>query len=179
MVRVTRDKVLDRFAREAFAARRDALVPSDFAPLAYQAACDEGLDDVTGGPAGQFGVPGRPECDRSGYPGYPGYPFNRARATKPDRALRSRLGGRARRDQGDDDALSVASPTVLNDRVSHPAGQPRPALPHDPCHRSRRVPDRRATVKPRPAHSADMRMLILVTATMTGGPSGPLTLGDR
>jgi hypothetical protein len=54
VVRVTREKVLDRFAQEVFAARRDALVPSDFAPLAYQAACDEGLDDVNGGPAGQL-----------------------------------------------------------------------------------------------------------------------------
>jgi hypothetical protein len=54
VVRVTREKVLDRFAYEVFAARGDALVPADFAPLAYQAACAEGLDDVTGGPAGQL-----------------------------------------------------------------------------------------------------------------------------
>lgn len=54
VIRVTREKVLDRFARETFAAQREALAFSDFAPLAYQAACDEGLDDVTGGPAGQL-----------------------------------------------------------------------------------------------------------------------------
>jgi hypothetical protein len=53
VVGVTREKVLGRFAQETFAARRDALAPSDFAPLAYQAACDEGLEDVTGGPADQ------------------------------------------------------------------------------------------------------------------------------
>jgi hypothetical protein len=54
VVRVTREKVLDRFAREVFAARRDALSPDDFAPLAYRAVCEEGLDDVAGGPAGQL-----------------------------------------------------------------------------------------------------------------------------
>lgn len=54
VVRVTREKVLDRFAREVSAARRDALSPDDFAPLAYLAVCDEGLDDVTGGPTGQL-----------------------------------------------------------------------------------------------------------------------------
>jgi hypothetical protein len=69
VVRVTRDKVLGRFAREAFAARRDALVPSDFAPLAYQAACDEGLDDVTGGPAGQLGFLIDPGAIVAGIPG--------------------------------------------------------------------------------------------------------------
>jgi hypothetical protein len=45
---------LDRLAREVLAARRDALSADDFAPLAYQAACDEGLDDGTGGSAGQL-----------------------------------------------------------------------------------------------------------------------------
>jgi hypothetical protein len=54
VVRVTREKVLDRFARDVFAARRDALSPDCFAPLAYQGVCDEGLDDVTGGPTGQL-----------------------------------------------------------------------------------------------------------------------------
>jgi hypothetical protein len=54
VVRVTREKVLDRFAREVFAARRDALSPDDFAPLAYLAACEDGLDDVTSDPAAQL-----------------------------------------------------------------------------------------------------------------------------
>jgi alkanesulfonate monooxygenase SsuD/methylene tetrahydromethanopterin reductase-like flavin-dependent oxidoreductase (luciferase family) len=54
VVRVTREKALDRFARDVFAARRDALVASDFAPLAYQSACEEGLGDVHGGPVGQL-----------------------------------------------------------------------------------------------------------------------------
>jgi hypothetical protein len=35
-------EVLDRFARELFAARRDALVPTDFALLAYESAFDVG-----------------------------------------------------------------------------------------------------------------------------------------
>jgi hypothetical protein len=69
VVRVTREKVLDRFAREVFAARQDALVPEDFAPLAYQAACDEGLDHVTGGPAGQLGFLIDPGAIVAGIPG--------------------------------------------------------------------------------------------------------------
>jgi alkanesulfonate monooxygenase SsuD/methylene tetrahydromethanopterin reductase-like flavin-dependent oxidoreductase (luciferase family) len=54
VVRVTREKVLDRFAREVFDARRAALSADDFTPLAYEAVWDEGLDDVTGGPTGQL-----------------------------------------------------------------------------------------------------------------------------
>jgi alkanesulfonate monooxygenase SsuD/methylene tetrahydromethanopterin reductase-like flavin-dependent oxidoreductase (luciferase family) len=54
VVRVTREKVLERFAREVFAARREALSPDDFAPLAYQAGLRGGLDDVAGGPTGQL-----------------------------------------------------------------------------------------------------------------------------
>jgi len=69
VVRVTREKVLDRFAREVFAARGDALVPSDFAPLAYQAACEEGLDEVTGGPAGQLRFLIDPGAIVAGIPG--------------------------------------------------------------------------------------------------------------
>jgi hypothetical protein len=69
VVRVTREKVLDRFAQEVFAARRDALAPSDFAPLAYQAACDEGLDDVNGGPATQLGFLIDPGVIVEGIPG--------------------------------------------------------------------------------------------------------------
>jgi len=68
-VRVTREKVLDRFAREAFAARREALSPSDFAPLAYQAACEEGLDDVNRGPAGQLEFLIDPGAIVAGIPG--------------------------------------------------------------------------------------------------------------
>jgi alkanesulfonate monooxygenase SsuD/methylene tetrahydromethanopterin reductase-like flavin-dependent oxidoreductase (luciferase family) len=69
VVRVTREKVLDRFAQDVFAARRDALAASDFAPLAYQAACDEGLDDVNGGPAGQLGFLIDPGAIIEGIPG--------------------------------------------------------------------------------------------------------------
>jgi hypothetical protein len=69
VVRVTREKVLDRFAREVFAARRDALVPEDFAPLAYQAVCDEGLDDVAGGPTGQLRFLIDPGAIVAGIPG--------------------------------------------------------------------------------------------------------------
>ena len=69
VVRVTREKVLDRFAQDVFAARRDALVASDFAPLAYQAACDEGLDDVNGGPAGQLRFLIDPGAIVAGIPG--------------------------------------------------------------------------------------------------------------
>jgi hypothetical protein len=66
---VTREKVLDRFAQDVFAARRDALMLSDFAPLAYQAACDEGLDDVNGGSAGQLGFLIDPGAIVAGIPG--------------------------------------------------------------------------------------------------------------
>jgi alkanesulfonate monooxygenase SsuD/methylene tetrahydromethanopterin reductase-like flavin-dependent oxidoreductase (luciferase family) len=69
VVRVTREKVLDRFAQDVFAAGVDALVASDFAPLAYQAACDEGLDDVNGGPAGQLGFLIDPGAIIAGIPG--------------------------------------------------------------------------------------------------------------
>ena len=69
VVRVTREKVLDRFAREVFAARRDALSPDDFAPLAYQAACQDGLDDVSGGPAGQLRFLIDPGAVIAGIPG--------------------------------------------------------------------------------------------------------------
>lgn len=69
MVRVTREKVLDRFAREVFAARRDALSPDDFAPLAYLAACEVGLDDITGGPAGQLRFLIDPAAVVAGIPG--------------------------------------------------------------------------------------------------------------
>jgi len=69
VVRVTREEVLDRFAREVSAGRRDALAPDDFAPLAYQAVCDEGLDDVTGGPAGQLRFLIDPGAIVAGIPG--------------------------------------------------------------------------------------------------------------
>lgn len=69
VVRVTREKALSRFAQEVLAARQDALVPSDFAPLAYQAACDEGLDDVNGDPAGQLGFLIDPGVIVAGIPG--------------------------------------------------------------------------------------------------------------
>ena len=69
VVRVTREKVLDRFAREVLAARRDALSPDDFAPLAYQAVCDEGLDDVAGGPTGQLRFLIDPGAIVAGIPG--------------------------------------------------------------------------------------------------------------
>jgi hypothetical protein len=69
VVRVTREQVLDRFAREVFAARRDALSPEDFAPLAYQAACDAGLEDITGGPAGQLRFLIDPGAIVAGIPG--------------------------------------------------------------------------------------------------------------
>ena len=69
VVRVTREKVLDRFVREVLAARRDALSSDDFAPLAYLAACDEGLDDVTGGPAGQLQFLINPGAIVAGIPG--------------------------------------------------------------------------------------------------------------
>jgi alkanesulfonate monooxygenase SsuD/methylene tetrahydromethanopterin reductase-like flavin-dependent oxidoreductase (luciferase family) len=69
VVRVTREKVLDRFAQDVFAARRDALAGADFAPLAYLAACDEGLDDVHGGPAGQLRFLIDPDAIIAGIPG--------------------------------------------------------------------------------------------------------------
>lgn len=69
VVRVTRAEVLDRFAREVLVARRDALSPDDFAPLAYQAVCDEGSDDVTGGPAGQLRFLIDPGAIVAGIPG--------------------------------------------------------------------------------------------------------------
>ena len=49
VVRVTREKVLDRFAREVFAARREVLDAADFAPL----ACDPVQER-----AGRFRGPG-------------------------------------------------------------------------------------------------------------------------
>jgi alkanesulfonate monooxygenase SsuD/methylene tetrahydromethanopterin reductase-like flavin-dependent oxidoreductase (luciferase family) len=69
VVRVTRAQVLDRFAREAFVARRETLSPDDFAPLAYQAACEEGLDDIAGGPAGQLRFLIDPGAIVAGIPG--------------------------------------------------------------------------------------------------------------
>jgi hypothetical protein len=69
VVRVTREKVLDRFAREVWAARREALSPEDFAPLAYQAACEDGLDDITDGPAGQLRFLIDPGAIVAGIPG--------------------------------------------------------------------------------------------------------------
>lgn len=69
VVRVTRARVLDRFAREVFAARGDALLPDDFAPLAYRAACEDGLDDATGGPAGQLRFLIDPGAIVAGIPG--------------------------------------------------------------------------------------------------------------
>lgn len=69
VVRVTREKVLDRFAREVFAARREVLDAADFAPLAYQAACQEGWDDAAGGPEGQISYLVDPEAVVSHIPG--------------------------------------------------------------------------------------------------------------
>ena len=69
VVRVTRAKVLERFAEDVFAARGEALSSDDFAPLAYQAVCEEGLDDVTGGPAGQLRFLIDPGAIVAGIPG--------------------------------------------------------------------------------------------------------------
>jgi hypothetical protein len=69
VVRVTREKVLDRFAREVFAAHREVLDAADFAPLAYQAACQEGWDDVAGGPEGRISYLVDPEAVVSDIPG--------------------------------------------------------------------------------------------------------------
>jgi hypothetical protein len=83
VVRATRERVLDRFAREVWAARRESLSPDDFAPLAYQAACEDGFDDITGG---------RPvNCGSSS---------SRVRSS---RASPGRSGGRAHRDREDAD----------------------------------------------------------------------------
>ena len=69
VVRVTRPKVLERFAAETQAAMAQAIGPEGFGPLAYIAACHEGLDEIADGPAGQLRWLATPGGVISGIPG--------------------------------------------------------------------------------------------------------------
>ena len=69
VVRVTRPKVLKRFAAETQAAMAQAIGPEGFGPLAYMAACHEGLDEIADGPAGQLRWLVTPGGVISGIPG--------------------------------------------------------------------------------------------------------------
>jgi len=69
VVRVTRATVLDRYAAEVLRARAESLDPEGFAPLAYAAACTEGRDESTDGPAGQVGCLADPGAVVAGIPG--------------------------------------------------------------------------------------------------------------
>jgi len=69
VVRVTRPQVLQRFAAEARAATAQAIGPDGFGPLACRAVCQEGLDEIAGGPAGQLRYLASPGGVISGIPG--------------------------------------------------------------------------------------------------------------
>jgi len=69
VVRVTRARVLDRYAAEVLRARADSLDPEGFAPLAYAAACTGGPDEATDSPAGQVGYLADPGAVVAGIPG--------------------------------------------------------------------------------------------------------------
>ncbi len=69
VVRVTRPQVLQRFAAETQAATAQSIGPDGFGPLAYLAVCQEGLDEIADGPAGQLRYLASPGCVISGIPG--------------------------------------------------------------------------------------------------------------
>jgi hypothetical protein len=66
---VTRPQVLERFADEAQAATAQSIGPDGFGPLAYLAVCQEGLDEIAAGPAGQLRYLASPGGVISGIPG--------------------------------------------------------------------------------------------------------------
>jgi hypothetical protein len=69
VVQVTRPQVLKRFAAETQAATAQSIGPDGFGPLAYLAVCQEGLDEIAGGPAGQLRYLASPGGVISGIPG--------------------------------------------------------------------------------------------------------------
>jgi hypothetical protein len=69
VVRVTRPQALGRFAAETQAATAQSIGPDGFGPLAYHAVCQEGLDAIAGGPAGQLRYLASPGGVISGIPG--------------------------------------------------------------------------------------------------------------
>lgn len=69
VVRVTRPQVLRSFAAEAQAVTAQSIGPDGFSPLAYYAVCQEGLDEIAGGPAGQLRYLASPGGVVSGVPG--------------------------------------------------------------------------------------------------------------
>src|ERR1019366_6527997 len=57
------------FAAETQAATAQSIGPDGFGPLAYLAVCQEGLDEIADGPAGQLRYLASPGCVISGIPG--------------------------------------------------------------------------------------------------------------
>jgi len=66
---VTRPPVLQRFAAEAQAATAQAIGLDGLGPLVCLAVCQEGLDEIAGGPAGQLRYLVSPGGVISGIPG--------------------------------------------------------------------------------------------------------------
>jgi hypothetical protein len=108
VVRVTRPKVLRRFAAETQAAMAGAIDPEGFGHLAYLAVTQEGLDEIAEGPAGQLRYLVRAGDVLSGIPGVAIEAESMSiAATRPEviEALREELFGDALEgfDEGDSD----------------------------------------------------------------------------
>lgn len=69
VVRVTRAKVLQRYASEKFHMWHAAIGPEGFTPGAHEAPHPEGLDTITAGPSGQLRYLSDPGAVVAGIPG--------------------------------------------------------------------------------------------------------------